>query len=75
MKGGFLIVKLLERQEPYTLDLAAGEAEIRKRFWASHQAEILLQQRDDRLLAAHFQLREAPTAAPAAGTAAPTAQP
>ena len=65
MKGGFLIVKLLERREPYTLDLATGETEIRKRFWASHRAEILLQQRDDRLLAAHFQLRDTPTAVPA----------
>jgi parvulin-like peptidyl-prolyl isomerase len=70
MKGGFLIVKLLERREPYTLDLATGEAEIRKRFWAGHRAEILRQQRDDRLLAAHFQLREMTPVARASGTPA-----
>lgn len=65
MKGGFLIVKLLERSEPHTLDLATGEAEIRKRFWAAHRAEILRQQRDQRLLGAAFQLRESTTAVPA----------
>lgn len=70
MKGGFLIVKLLERREPYALDLATGEAEIRKRFWAAHRAEILRQQRDDRLLAAHFQLREMTPVARASGTPA-----
>jgi parvulin-like peptidyl-prolyl isomerase len=64
MKGGFLIIKLVERREPHRLDLATDEAEIRKRFWAGHRAEILRQQRDQRLLEAAFQLRETPAAVP-----------
>jgi parvulin-like peptidyl-prolyl isomerase len=69
MKGGFLIVKLLERREPHTLDLTIDEAEVRKRFWAAHRAEILRQQRDERLLGANFQLRATPTVVPAGGSA------
>jgi len=64
MKGGFLIIKLVERREPHRLDLATDEAEIRKRYWAGHRAEILRQQRDGRLLAAGFQLRATPAAVP-----------
>jgi peptidyl-prolyl cis-trans isomerase C len=74
MKGGFLIVKLLERREPYALDLATGEAEIRKRYWASHRAEVLRQARDARLLESEFRMLE-PPAAPAAATAAVTTAP
>ena len=74
MSGGFLIVGLVERREPHTLDLASDEAEIRKRYWASHRAEGLRQARDARLLESEFQLLE-PPAAPAAATAAVTAAP
>ena len=78
MKAGFLIVKLVERRELHVLDLATGEAEIRKRFWAAHRAEILRQQRDQRLLEAEFRLLEPATAAadpPPAGAAVPQPQP
>jgi len=70
MKGGFLIVKLLERQEPHSLNLATNEAEVRNRFWAAQRAEVLRQQRDQTLLGAAFQMREAPTAVPAERPAA-----
>lgn len=70
MKGGFLIVKLVERREPHTLDLEADEAEIRRRYWSAYRSEILRQRRDERLLGAGFQLREAPTGAPANAPAA-----
>lgn len=70
MKGGFLIVKLLERQEPHSLDLATGEAEIRQRFWAAHRAEVLRQRRDDRLLEDGFRMLPGPAAADGADAAA-----
>lgn len=70
LPSGFLIVKLLERQEPRTLDLAADERELRQRYWAGHRTEILRQRRDERLLAADFQVREVPPVAPAFGTPA-----
>jgi parvulin-like peptidyl-prolyl isomerase len=70
MKGGFLIVKLLERREPRTLDLEADEAEIRRRYWSAYRNELLRQRRDERLLGSGFKLREAPTGAPANDPAA-----
>ena len=57
MKGGFLIVKLLERREPRTLDLASDEEEIRRRFWSANRNAILRQRRDERLLEAGFRMR------------------
>lgn len=54
MKGGFLIVRLLERREPHPLDLEADEAEIRRRFWSANRNAILRQRRDERLLGAGF---------------------
>jgi len=56
LKGGFLIVKLLERREPHTLDLEVDEAEIRRRFWSANGNAILRQRRDERLLEAGFRM-------------------
>ncbi len=56
MKGGFLIVKLLERREPRTLDLASDEAEIRRRYWSANRNALLRQRRDERLLEAGFRM-------------------
>ena len=56
MKGGFLIVKLLERREPRTLDLEADEAEIRRRYWSAYRNELLRQRCDERLLEAGFRM-------------------
>jgi len=70
MEGGFLIVKLVERREPHTLDLEADEAEIRRRFWSANRNAILRQRRDERLLGAGFELLEGPTGAPANAPAA-----
>lgn len=66
MKGGFLIVKLLERREPHTLDLDADEAEIRRRYWSAYRSEILRQRRDERLLGAGFRMLLPADAAPVA---------
>lgn len=57
MRGGFLIVKLLDRRESRRLDLTNDEAEIRRRYWSVHRADLLRQARDERLTAASFQLR------------------
>ncbi|PWB73067.1 MAG: hypothetical protein C3F15_10190 [Holophagae bacterium] len=73
MKGGFLIVKLLDRREPHALDLTSDEAEVRKRYWSANRAEILRQQRDERLLDAEFRWLE-PQAGEPGASAAPEPQ-
>jgi parvulin-like peptidyl-prolyl isomerase len=54
LRGGFLIVELVDRQPPGRLDLDHDENEIRDRLWEQRGAELLAAHRDRMLAEAQF---------------------
>ena len=58
LRGGFLIVSLVDRLSPRRLSLDEDEEEVRERFWEQYEAELMAERRDAVLAEAGFRMVE-----------------